>query len=65
MADFGQVTVTATCPVVGCGGTDSVRVFGNNNQTKYYNVKCSTCEATYTIKVVFTVSGAVTNYELV
>jgi hypothetical protein len=64
MPDFGQVTVTGTCPVVGCGETDDVRVFGNNAQTKYYNVKCSTCNETYTIKVVFTVSGAVTNYEL-
>ena len=64
MADFGQVTVTGTCPVGVCGETTEVRVFGNNNQTKYYNVKCSVCEETYTIKVVFTVSGAVTNYEL-
>ena len=62
--DFGYMDVTAECPVSGCAGEETVRVWGQNSASVYKNVLCATCAATYTIKVVVTVSGVVTNYEL-
>jgi len=60
--DFGYMAVTADCPADGCAGTEVVRVWGQNGDSLYRTVYCTTCEVSWTIKVVVTVSGAVTNY---
>lgn len=62
MTDFGWVTVTAECPAQGCDGEDDVRIFGSHGASIYRSVKCTTCDVTYTVKVVVTCSGAVTEY---
>lgn len=61
MTDFGWVTVTATCPVTPADGTTTVRMFGAHGESLYRNVECPEGH-TYTVKVVITCSGAVTEY---
>ena len=62
MADFGWVTVTAECPADGCEGENEVRVFGSHGDTIRRNPICPTCETAYTVEIVITCSGAVTEY---
>lgn len=64
MTDFGWVTVTAECPADGCDGEDDVRVFGQDGDTIYRNVKCSTCSVTYTVAIAITCEGAATEYKI-
>ena len=61
MADFGYMEVTGTCPVTGADGDTTIRVFGNNGDSIYRNIVCPEGH-TYTVKVVITVNGAVTEY---
>jgi hypothetical protein len=62
--DFGYMDVTFECPESGCSGTETVRVWGQNGESIYRTVECTTCSVTNAMKVVITVSGAVTEYEL-
>lgn len=62
--DYGYMEVTTTCPIGGCGGTDTIRVYGENGETVTTTVLCSTCDQYYAAEVVITVSGAPTEYEL-
>ena len=62
MADFGWVTVTATCPQGGCSGTNEIRVFGSHGDEIYRNPVCPDCSTEYTAKVTITCSGAVAEY---
>jgi hypothetical protein len=61
MADYGWVTVTTECPVEACDETKDIRVFGKNGDSIYRTVT-DDAGHTYTVKVVMTVSGAVTEY---
>jgi len=61
MADYGYMDVSATCPTHG-GVTETVRIYGSNGDTVYRVVKDQTNGDYFTIKVVITVSGAVTSY---
>ena len=61
MVDFGWVTVTTTCPVVGGDGDTDTRVFGSDGETIYKNVECPEGHK-YTVGVVMTVEGAATAY---
>ncbi len=62
MADYGYMTVTAACPVTDCTETVTTRVFGAHGASVYTTVTDDEGH-TWSIKVVITVSGVVTNYE--
>jgi hypothetical protein len=61
MTDYGYMTVTAECP--SCLVETDVRIIGNDGDEKYRTINCA-CGVTYAIKVVLTISGAVTEYTL-
>ena len=63
MADFGYMTVTTTCPVVGADGNTDTRVFGEHGTTVYKQATCPEGHV-YTVGTVVTVSGVATAYEI-
>jgi transposase-like protein len=61
VTEQGWIKATTVCP--SCEGSNTVTVFGSNDDVINQAIKCSICDELYSAEVTITFTASVTSFE--